>query len=199
MPLTPEPQGRSSNELMISVAGGDPSAFSELYDATSPRVFGLANRMLRDSGLAEDVVQDVYLNVWTHAASFDADKGAAIAWILAITHRRAVDRVRQEEAARRRHNRVAEFATEKFSPDIAVGVVSDFQQIFENRVINDCINELTSDQRTSIRLAYFGGLTYSQVAQQLDIALPTVKSRIRDGMRRLRLCIELDGLLLREE
>lgn len=199
MHFSTERPTQTLNELLVAVANEDVDAFVTLYDATSSRVFGLANRILCDAGLAEDVVQEAYLNVWTHSASFDPNKGAAAAWILAITHRRSVDRVRHEEATRRRHERLSHFYAETSNPDVALGVALDSQTDYVNRKLNECLGKLTEHQRVSLRMAYFGGLTYLQVAQQLDVPLPTVKSRIRDGLRKLHVCLEPDERDLRVE
>ncbi|GAB2666427.1 sigma-70 family RNA polymerase sigma factor SigK [Gordonia jinhuaensis] len=173
--------------LMARVAEGDRGAFAELYDQTSPRVYGLILRVLRDPGYAEETAQEVYLSVWQSADRYSAEAGSVISWLLTIAHRRAVDRVRSEEAAGRR----------TFERGVAALVVDvddtaeRLERDDETAQVRNCLGTLTDVQRQSVELAYYGGLTYPQVAQQLGAALPTVKSRIRDGLRRLRTCLEV--------
>lgn len=176
--------------LLASVARRDERAFARLYDATSPRVFGLVVRTLRDPRLSEDVVQEVYLQVWERAGDFDRRRGSAMAWLLMLAHRRAVDRVRREAGAERRDERAASIAaTEPPHPDPADEVADSDARSREASAVTDCLEILTRAQRASITLAYFDGLTYREVASHLEVALPTVKSRIRDGLRKLKDCL----------
>lgn len=173
-------------DLLIRTAGHDRAAFADLYDATSARVFGLILRVLRDRGYAEETLQEVYLQVWQKAEGFDPAAGSALSWMMTIAHRRAVDRVRSEEAASRRSTDYSVSNLELPSDSVAESVVSRE----ERDDVVFCLGSLTSTQRQSIELSYYGGLTYRQVAERLDAALPTVKSRIRDGLRRLKQCLE---------
>ncbi|WP_155976813.1 ECF RNA polymerase sigma factor SigK [Nocardia sp. 348MFTsu5.1] len=173
-------------DLLIRTADRDRAAFADLYDATSARVFGLICRVLRDRGYAEETLQEVYLQVWQKAEGFDPAAGSALSWMMTIAHRRAVDRVRSEEAASRRSTDYSVSNLELPSDVVADSVVSRE----ERAGVVFCLDSLTSTQRQSIELSYYGGLTYRQVAERLDAALPTVKSRIRDGLRRLKQCLE---------
>lgn len=173
-------------DLLIRTAGHDRQAFAELYDATGSRVFGLILRVLRDRGYAEETVQEVYLQVWQKADSFDPSSGSALSWLLTIAHRRAVDRVRSEEAAGKRGHDYSVSNVETPTDTVADSVVA----AEERSDVMVCLGSLTATQRQSIELSYYGGMTYRQVAERLDAALPTIKSRIRDGLRRLKDCLE---------
>lgn len=172
--------------LVERVAARDRQAFADLYDATSPRVHGLVKRVLRDSGYAEETVQEVYLQVWQNASTFRPDMGSVVSWILTIGHRRAVDRVRSEQASTRRGFEYTVSTTTVETDHVVDAVVTR-----EDRdAVITCLGTLTDTQRESIELSYYGGLTYPQVAERLGAALPTVKSRIRDGLKRLKACLE---------
>lgn len=171
--------------LVRRTAGGDRDAFAAFYGATSSRVYGMTLRVLRDPGYAEETMQDVYLQVWRTAAAFDPAKGSALSWLITLAHRRAIDRVRAEQSAK---NRDADYG--------AAGTIPPFDEVAdevtrrdEHRWVADCLDTLTAVQRTSVDLAYYGGLTYRQVAEQFQVALPTIKSRMRDGLARLRECL----------
>jgi RNA polymerase sigma-70 factor (ECF subfamily) len=190
MPVTTEPERGAQqaapadvDALMRRVAGGDQDAFTALYDAVASRVYGLIRRVLRDPALAEEVAQEVLLEVWRTAARFDPARGSAAGWIFTIAHRRAVDRVRAEQAAADRERRVAT-ASVPFDD-----VVEEVTARLEQHAVRRCLRALTRMQREAILLAYYGGLTYQQVADRLSAPLPTVKTRMRDGLIRLRDCL----------
>jgi RNA polymerase sigma-70 factor, ECF subfamily len=171
------------DKLLTLAARGDQSAFTVVYDRLARQAYGLVRRVLRDPAQAEEVVQEVMLEVWRTASRFDPDKGAAVTWVLTIAHRRAVDRVRSQAAAAEREQRVAQAAT-------AVEDVADsVEASLDAELLRRCLEGLTDIQRESITLAYYGGYTYREVAKLLDTALGTVKSRIRDGLARLRECL----------
>lgn len=177
--------GTRLSDLLRATAQGDQAAFAEVYDAISPLVFGTCLRVLRDRDLAAETMQDVMLEAWRTAATFDAERGSAKAWLATMAHRRAVDKVRSVQAQRTRDEKdaVSSYVRE-------VDEVSDevLRRADAERVAH-CLGGLTDTQRESVTLAYWGGLTYSEVAERLNAALPTVKSRIRDGLTRLRLCL----------
>jgi RNA polymerase sigma-70 factor (ECF subfamily) len=160
------------DQLVGQVALGDPQAFEALYDELSSTVFGLARRVVRD------------LEVWRKAARFDRSLGKAKTWVLTIAHRRAVDAVRRSESQRRQDNQVT---PEEVSHDEPVDAVITAEDHF---AVRTCLDTLTELQLESVRLAYFNGYTYTEVAALLDKPLPTIKTRMRDGLIRLRDCLE---------
>jgi len=169
-------------DLLKRSSRGDESAFAEWYDATAARAFGLALRVLRDRAQAEEVTQESYLDCWRHASRFDPTKGSAIAWLLTIVHRKAGDRVRTAEAAGRRdaaygrreqtvpHDETAEAATASL----------------EAARVRSALAGLTVKQREAVELAFLSGYTHTEVAALLDLPVGTAKTRIRDGLIRLR-------------
>jgi RNA polymerase sigma-70 factor, ECF subfamily len=172
------------NALVTEVALGDEAAFARLYDAVSPAVYGLALRVVRDPSRAEEVAQEVFMSVWQQATRFDSSRGSALTWILTITHRRAVDVVRQSEAATRRDSETAIRETE--FDDVSETVILHDEQSQVRR----CLQTLTDLQHEAVKLAYFNGYTYGEVATLLKAPLPTIKTRMRDGLIRLRDCME---------
>ncbi|WP_336854203.1 ECF RNA polymerase sigma factor SigK [Sinomonas albida] len=174
--------GPDIDELMARVACGDQGAFGSLYDALAPLVHGLVLRVVRDPAQSEEVTQEVFLEVWQQAKRFDADRGRARAWITVMAHRRAVDRVRAAQAAADRDLRegIKEFRESYDDVEHRVEVA------LESERVHRALESLTEVQRQAIRLAYYGGYTYGEVADALGLPLGTVKTRIRDGMIRLR-------------
>lgn len=170
--------------LIGSVARGDAKAFEQLYDELSAPVYGLARRVVRDPNRAEDVLQDVFLEVWRKAARFDRKLGKAKTWVMTIAHRRAVDAVRRNEAAKRSDLQTAPDATSLDEPGDAL------IEAEEHGAVRECMETLTDLQLESVRLAYFNGYTYNEVATLLEKPLPTIKTRMRDGLIRLRDCLE---------
>lgn len=161
---------------------GDQQAFARVYDATSSKMYGLVLRVLRNPAMAEEVTQECYLEVWRQAARYDADRGSALAWMLTIGHRRAVDRIRAVEASDRRdvHYEQSTRAVEHDS------TAETAESRMEARRVRAALQDLTEAQREAIELAYFGGYTHTEVAAMLDLPLGTAKTRIRDGLIRLR-------------
>jgi RNA polymerase sigma-70 factor, ECF subfamily len=176
----------TSEDLLVAVAGGDTDAFAALYDRVTPQVLGVALRVLRDRSLAEEVTQEVLVEVWRKAARFDPDRGTASGWITTLAHRRAVDRVRSEQASRDRDDRVSRRDTPRPFDDVA----DEVQTRLDHWQVRSALAELTDRQREAIELAYFGGHTYRDVAKVLGIPEGTAKSRLRDGLLRLRLALE---------
>jgi RNA polymerase sigma-70 factor, ECF subfamily len=167
------------DSLMTRVARGDAEAFSELYDETSSMVYGLALRVVRSEAMAEEVTQEVFLQVWRQASGFDPQRGSVKSWLATLAHRRAVDVVRISQSARDRELRVP---ADGPSADVAeMAILGD-----ERDRVRAALGRLTDLQFQVIEMAYFGGLTYREVAERLDTPLATVKTRIRDGLIRLR-------------
>lgn len=186
--MTGPPQPSSDlDALLRRVAGRDTAAFAAFYDQTKTRVYGLVVRVLRDPGYSEETTQEIYLEAWRNAAEFDASRGSALAWLLTMAHRRAVDRVRSEQAGSQRESR---YGTANIEP--AVDVVADSAIAGdERRRVTQCLESLTEAQRECIEMAYYGGLTYVEVAQRLAANLSTIKSRMRDALRGLRNCLDV--------
>jgi RNA polymerase sigma-70 factor (ECF subfamily) len=182
-----EPAGPEA--LLERVARGDLGAFEAFYGQLSAAVFGVARRVVRDPARAEEVTQEVFLDVWRQATRFDRERGKARTWVLTMAHRRAVDAVRSSEAGRAREQRFS--AT---MPDVVEGpeeeVVSALERQSEHQSVRRCLESLTPLQLESVQLAYFQGYTYAQVASLLDRPLSTIKARMRDGLVRLRDCLE---------
>jgi RNA polymerase sigma-70 factor (ECF subfamily) len=170
------------DELLPRVAQGDQTAFAELYDQTAPRVLGLVKRLLKDHAQSEEVTQEVFLEIWQNATRFDSTRGSAASWMLTMAHRRAVDRIRASQAGRDR--------------DLKIGVrdlETDYDSVtesveirIEHERVERALGRLTELQRQAVKLAYYGGLSHSEVAKLLDVPIGTVKTRLRDGMIRLR-------------
>lgn len=172
----------NADELLERVGRGDQDAFAALYDRVAGEVFGVVRRVLRDPAQSEEVVQEVLLEVWRTAPRFDTSRGNARTWILKMAHRRAVDRVRSEQASRDRTERLA--AGDR-SRDVDT-VSEEVETRFEHEQVRCALGELTDLQRQAVELAYYGGLTYREVAESLGAPLGTVKTRLRDGLIRLR-------------
>ena len=176
--------GQVLEALLQQAASGDQAAFESVYDAIAGPVYGLIRKVLRDPAQSEEVTQEVLLEVWRTASRFDSSRGGAVAWVLTIAHRRAVDRVRSEEAAASREQRSVR--PDPPPPDDPADSVADS---LEAERVRRCLDGLTELQRQSITLAYYGGYTYTQVARGLNVTLSTVKARIRSGLIRLRDCL----------
>jgi RNA polymerase sigma-70 factor (ECF subfamily) len=175
--------------VMVRVAAGDEGAFATFYDATSPTVFGIVVRVLRDRAQAEEVAQEVFLEAWRTSARYDPRQGTPSAWINTIAHRRAVDRVRSVERSVQRDQRHAESDLESTAPDVSeIVLVRD-----ERSRVRRALAELPEVQRTALALAYFGGHTQREVAEMLDVPLGTVKTRMRDALKKLRGYLEEGG------
>jgi RNA polymerase sigma-70 factor (ECF subfamily) len=176
---------RSSEQLLELVSRGDERAYETLYTRHSATVFGLARTVLRDPHQAEEVAQEVLLEIWRTAPRFDPGKGSARAWISTMAHRRAVDRVRSSQASRARDEAVGARSVERDYDDVTEQV----ETRLDVERVRHCLDGLTPRQRDTVQLAYYGGHSYSSVATMLKLPLGTVKTRMRDGLIRLRDCL----------
>ncbi|MEU6478619.1 sigma-70 family RNA polymerase sigma factor [Streptomyces sp. NPDC047017] len=179
------PAGPDLQQLLHQTALGDQEAFAAVYDAVAGSVFGVVRAVLRDRAQSEEVAQDVLVEVWRTAPRYRAERGTAINWILTLAHRRAVDRVRSVEAAALRDHKAALLDR---TPDYDQ-VTEQVETRLEQEQVRRCLRTLTELQRQSVTLAYYRGLTYRQVAEALALPLGTVKTRLRDGLIRLRDCL----------
>lgn len=174
-----------ADELLVQVAAGDQRAFEELYGLVSGPVFGLVRRVVRDPAQSEEVSQEVLLEMWRSAARFDPGRGSALSWVLTLAHRRAVDRVRSARAAGEREQREARRSHHPAFDQ----VIEEVEAGLERQLVRRCLDRLTALQRQSVTLAYYDGYTYREVAERLSLPLGTVKTRMRDGLTRLRDCM----------
>ncbi|MCW2930172.1 MAG: polymerase, sigma-24 subunit, subfamily [Actinomycetia bacterium] len=171
--------------LITQVARGNHAAFEAIYDQLAGPVYGLVLKVLRDPAQSEEVAQEAMLDVWRTASRFDAARGSAVAWVMTIAHRRAVDRVRTENASTAREQKLAP------GPASDGDVAELVETALDRQRVRRCLGNLTTLQAEAVKLAYYGGYTYSQVAELLGVALGTVKTRIRDGLVRMRDCMEV--------
>ncbi|HTZ44582.1 MAG TPA: ECF RNA polymerase sigma factor SigK [Jatrophihabitans sp.] len=175
----PEP---SPEDLLARSARGDEGAFAQLYDLTASRIYGMVLRVVRDPAQSAEVTQDIYLEAWRQAARFDPARGGVLPWLLMIAHRRAVDRVRSAQASAVRDDKYATLTEDRPYDSVA----EQAQASLEAQRVRRVLDGLTEPQREAISLAYFGGYTHREVAELLRIPLGTVKTRIRDGLIRMR-------------
>jgi RNA polymerase sigma-70 factor (ECF subfamily) len=171
--------------LMALVAGGDHDAFEELYEHIAAPVFGIVRRVLRDPAQSEEVTQEVLVEVWRTAPRYDEARGSVLSWTMTMAHRRAVDRVRAEQAATDREDRASRRDHQPAFDEVAETV----EARLEREAVRRCLGGLTETQRESVTLAYYSGHSYREVAELLNTPLGTVKTRIRDGLIRLRDCL----------
>ncbi|WP_248958633.1 ECF RNA polymerase sigma factor SigK [Sphaerisporangium perillae] len=175
-------------ELLRQVARGDRAAFEQVYDMVAAAVYGVALRVLRDPAQAEEIAQEVLIEVWRGAARFEASRGSGMSWVMTIAHHRAVDRVRSAQASIDREDRVARLEARRPYDDVAESVETTLEQ----ERLRRCLNGLTELQRESVTYAYYGGYTYREVAELLKVPLATVKTRMRDGLIRMRDCLGVE-------
>ncbi|WP_202619093.1 ECF RNA polymerase sigma factor SigK [Ornithinimicrobium cavernae] len=174
--------GEDLSRLLQASAQGDQQSFAVLYDATGARVLGLVLRVLRDRAQAEEVTQEVFLQVWRTAGSYDPSRGSALGWLLTLAHRRAVDRVRSAAAQSRRDH-----AYESQHVETPFDITAETAEgRMEATRVHSALDVLTETQRSAIELAFFDGLTHVEVSERLGVPLGTAKTRIRDGLRRMR-------------
>ena len=181
---SPEPLalGARLAGLLRQSSWGDESSFAQLYDAVAPRLYGLVLRVVRDPAQSEEVTQEAFLEIWRTAARFHPDKGSALGWMMTIAHRKAVDRVRSAAAAGRRDHGYHEANQDVDYDSTAEAATASL----DAERVRQALRTLTPAQRTAVELAFFGGYTHTEVAAMLGLPLGTAKTRIRDGLIRLR-------------
>lgn len=173
---------RPAAELLQAVAAGDRRAFDELYKQLANRAFGLILHLIKNRAQAEEVLQEVFLEVWRSAPAFDPNRGAAATWVMTISHRKTVDRIRASQAAHDRDLRIgARDFEQSYEP-----VESEVEIKLESQVVANSLRRLTELQREAVTLAYYRGLTYREISETLKVPIGTVKTRVRDGLIRLR-------------
>nr|WP_279497811.1 sigma-70 family RNA polymerase sigma factor [Actinomadura rubrisoli] len=173
--------------LLDQVARGDESAFARVYDLVAGPVYGLVLRVLRDPAQSEEVAQEALIALWRTASRFDPERGSAMSWVMTLAHRRAVDRVRSAQAATDREQRAHRASVPAFDE-----VAEEVEGRMERDRVRRCLGGLTELQRESVTLAYYGGYTYREVADLLKVSLGTVKTRMRDGLIRMRDCLGVE-------
>ena len=166
--------------LIERVQQGDQAAFAAIYDTVAPMVFSAVSRVLRDPAMSEEVTQEVFVEIWTHAARFDPAKASVSTWAVTIARRRAIDRVRKEQSQR---NRVAQLARRR--PDVATLTDEAAVTRIDGQRVERALADLPPDQREIIELAFIEGLSHSTIAERLGLPLGTVKGRVRGGLQRL--------------
>lgn len=180
-------RGGDLEALLGRVARGDEAAFERVYDQVSGPVYGVVLRVLRDPAQSEEVAQEVLVEVWRSAARFDPNRGSALSWVMTMAHRRAVDRVRSAQAAGDRERRANP------PPGPAYDEVAEqVETRLDRERVRRCLGSLTELQRESVTLAYYGGYSYREVAELLSLSLGTVKTRMRDGLIRMRDCLGVE-------
>ncbi len=172
----------TTNALLLRVAQGDQRAFSELYDVIASRMLGLVRHVLKDHAQSEEVVQEVLLEIWQTAPRFDPNKGKAVTWMLTMAHRRAIDRVRSAQSSRDRDTKVGIRDLDREFDSVAESV----EIRIEHDRVEKALSRLSELQRQAVELAYYGGYSHSEVSEMLGVPMGTVKTRLRDGMMRLR-------------
>jgi RNA polymerase sigma-70 factor, ECF subfamily len=177
--------GQDPANLLTLVARGDHAAFEKVYDQFAGPVYGLVRKVLRDPAQSEEVAQEVLLEVWRTASRFDSARGSASAWVMTMAHRRAIDRVRSENASTARELKLTP------GPETSDDVADLVETKLDRQRVRRCLANLTPLQAEAVKLAYYGGYTYPQVGELLKVPLGTIKTRIRDGLIRLRDCMEV--------
>lgn len=186
--LSPDEHARL-NHLLVQTAAADKHAFSTLYDALAPTVYSVCLSVLRNPALAEEVAQDVFVEVWTSAAKFDPQRGNARSWVGRLAHGRAVDKLRSHVATVQRDDRDAMLTQATFAEtleDKALGNV-------EAQQLRQAIDKIGEPHSTAVALAFFDGLTHAELAESTGVPLGTAKTRVRDGVKKLKAVLGKEG------
>lgn len=190
MDETPVPASTQAREAlraaMVRLAGGDAAALEQVYRATRVKLFGICLRILKDRKEAEDALQDVYVNLWQRADRYDPDRASPISWLATFARNRAIDRLRTGKV------RAGAVPVDEAAPLPDTDPLPDQIMIDGERAarVHTCLDKLDDKTRTHIRDAFFDGQTYTQLAENADVPLGTMKSWIRRGMIKLRACLE---------
>jgi RNA polymerase sigma-70 factor (ECF subfamily) len=179
--LNPEQAQITDAELLRQIADGDEEALSSLYDRYKSILFSLILRILHSQPEAEDILQDVFIQVWNKAGDFDEARGRPFTWLATLSRSRAIDRLRQLGS----RERTATEATRE-APDVVVDAEDDAIRSEQSEVVRNALAALPEEQRRTLLLAYFEGLTQTEIADKLNTPLGTVKTRMRSGMMKLR-------------
>jgi RNA polymerase sigma-70 factor, ECF subfamily len=177
--------GPDTAALMRQVARGDEAAFEQLYDILIGPLYGAIRRIVRDPAQSEEVAQEVMVELWRTATRYSPERGSVMTFAMTLAHRRAVDRVRSAQASANREEQVGRREATRPFDEVAEQVAARFEQ----EQVRRCLATLTELQRESVLLAYYGGRTYKEVGELLDTPLGTIKTRLRDGLIRLRDCL----------
>lgn len=167
-------------EMLSRIAHGDQEAFASLYDVWSGRLFALILQVLVDRAQSEEVLQEVFLEIWQRSPQFDADKGSGRAWMVTIARRRAIDRVRSSQRARDREN-----SWSTYLPDID-STLEQVEERLAGAEVHAALEAIGEPHKTAVTLAYFTGLTHAEIAEYQEVPVGTAKTRIRDGIKKLR-------------
>jgi RNA polymerase sigma-70 factor (ECF subfamily) len=180
-------QSRTDAELLAAIAAGDQAALGELYDRYASIALGLANRVTSDRGVAEEVVQDAFVSAWRRAGSYQPERGEPRTWLLSIVHHRAIDRIRGLGARARTQELDLTFAADTSG---SADVWREAWAGLEREEIAAAVAKLPAEQREAIELAFFGGLSHTEIAERTGQPLGTIKGRVRLGLRRLRTVLQ---------
>ncbi len=172
----------SLEELLRLTASGDQDALATLYDRVAPRIHGLVVRILRDHAQSEEVTQEVFLQIWGNASTFDSTRGSALSWLMTLAHRRAVDRVRSAQAQSVRDE---DYESRRDRPMLDP-TGQEVEDRWQATAVRTAVMDLGPPHQEALELAYFQGMTHREVSVALGVPLGTAKTRIRDGLRKLR-------------
>ena len=183
--MQPDPPQLPDVELLHAVARGDEAALARLYDSYRVILFGLLVRILNSREEAEDVLQDVFIQIWRRAKDFDEKRGRPFTWLVTLTRSRGIDRLRQLGARQR-----LAVSAEHDRSEEASDALSDTIKVAQKEIVKSALAQLPEEQRNTLVLAYFEGLTQSEIASRLGAPLGTVKTRMRSGLIKLRALLQ---------
>ncbi|TRX43647.1 sigma-70 family RNA polymerase sigma factor [Corynebacterium guaraldiae] len=186
--MSPDEHARL-NRLLVQTASADKHAFSALYDALAPTVYSVCLSVLRNPALAEEVAQDVFVEVWTSAAKFDPQRGNARSWVGRLAHGRAVDKLRSHVAAVQRDDRDSKLEHATFAEPIEDEALNNV----EAHLLRRAVDEIGEPHSTAVALAFFDGLTHAELAESTGVPLGTAKTRVRDGIKKLKAVLGKEG------